>query len=462
MNSLRLHILLFICLFPIAVAADPGSSANNGRLIDEPVFESRFYLEETGHHNRINVILVHGSGDMGAKVWEGLIDDLEKQYHVHAFDLPGFARSEKKNELYSPKYYARFLKWYIDKYVEGEVYLVGHSMGGAIALYFAGVYPDSLHKLVLVDAAGILHRAAFTENILNRQLSGKLIIGGKDLLKGPLQGLKNLMNSTIESFDASLMPDNMDMALGLPTFRQKVLGGDPMKISGMAMIHTDFSGIIRRVKVPTYIVWGENDPIAPLRTGKLLVVNILETYLSIMPGLGHNPMLEQPDQFNELLLNCFSNYSAKRFIKATEIAITKGKGRTKTLLGKKDLTLDGFFQRIELVNCDNILIKNAVSQHISIKNSRVNIENTFIKSDQIGLSAVNSVVRLTGVSISGKTALLTSYSKFDIAGSLLEGEKASVESQYKSTFVFSVSRVKSAYQDDSAHTVLTLYQGELF
>jgi len=454
--------LLFLFAIPSLSDELKISLTDKGILLDEPIFGGKFYLEESGKPNRINVILCHGSGDLGATIWKDLIPDLEKQYHVFAFDLPGFTRSEKKNELYSPKNYARFIKWFIDTRVKGKVYLVGHSMGGAISLYFAGKYPKALKRLVLIDAAGILHRATFAKNILDSHLSRELKIGNKDLLEKPLSRLKYLINTTIEAFDSKFMPDNMNLLLKLSIFRKKVLDGDPIRISGMAMIHTDFSEIINQVKVPTYIIWGEKDPIAPIRTAKLLAVKIPETYLGVLPGLAHSPMLEHPDRFNDQLLEYLSDHPGERFRKATENRSISSSSKVKSYKDKKDLIIQGSFQRIELINCKNILIKNSGSRQIIIEDSDVKIENTVIKSERAGLSAINSIVQLTGVSISAKIAIYTSNSKLDIAGASLNGRDASLESDFSSTVVFSVSKVSSPYRDEYAHTVITLDKGAFY
>jgi pimeloyl-ACP methyl ester carboxylesterase len=68
-------------------------------------------------------------------------DTLAQRYHVLAFDLPGFGRSDKQNVLYSPVNYAAFVKWLVEERVNGPFTLAGHSMGGVIALRFAAIYP---------------------------------------------------------------------------------------------------------------------------------------------------------------------------------------------------------------------------------------------------------------------------------------------------------------------------------
>jgi pimeloyl-ACP methyl ester carboxylesterase len=57
------------------------------------------------------------------------------------------------------------------------------------------------------------------------------------------------------------------------------------------------------INVPVLVVWGENDPVTPLRTGRLLEWMISESDLRIIPELGHCPMDERPDDFNKIVMD---------------------------------------------------------------------------------------------------------------------------------------------------------------
>ncbi len=455
-------VLMVLSAMGVSAGDKKPLAGEKGVLIDEPVFRSRFYVQEAGTGNPLNLVLCHGTGELGAKIWDPLLPKLAERFHVYAFDLPGFARSEKKNKLYSPENYARFIKWFIDTYVKGPVYLVGHSMGGAISLYFAGAYPDSLEKLVLVDAAGILHRAAFTKNALSGQITGTLKVGGLDLLKRPINRFKYLMNTTIEKLDNNLMPEDLAPALEKPIFRKTALNGDPIRISGMAMIHTDFSRIIHTLKVPTVIIWGQNDVIAPVRTAKLLAFTVDDTYLRIMPGLGHSPMIEAPELFLDRLFEYVSPRPSHRFEKTESRRPNLPMRDEEIFEGKQDLIVQGNYKSLELIDCEDVTLRRVFSHDIRIENSRVFIENSAVDSQGIGLNVVDSIVQLTGVSITGKIAIKTSNSKLDIAGSLLRGNRVSIQSEWESTVVFSVSRLISAANDEYTHRIIMLNKGEVY
>ncbi len=418
-------------------------------LRQEPVFNSQFYYQEHGARNKINVVLCHGTGNMASKIWDDIIPVLAKDYHVITFDLPGFGKSEKKNARYSPENYARFLKWLLDTNVNGPIYLVGHSLGGAIALYYAGAYPQNIDRLILVDAAGILYRAALAKSPV-KSLLGRV---------QPLSIFKYWIDTGIESFDSKFSTEKLDSLLDLKTFREKTLGGDPKKISGMALVITDFSKIISQVTTPTFILWGENDGIAPLRTGKLLAYNIPGSVLDVMPELEHNPMLENPDDFTKLLKKDLSRDPGEK--KARNKTVTSK--RVKRVHSASGVVITGDYKHIEIKRSDEILIKDVNVGRLDIINSEVTIEFSDIQSDHIGLYALDSILNITASSISGGIAILTANSKLDLAGVTLNSDEEPIFSDSNSTIVFSVCRINSKYKDRKfAHQIINLLQGESF
>jgi pimeloyl-ACP methyl ester carboxylesterase len=147
--------VLSLCA-PIAALA--GEPEPQSFFAVDPVFNSRTYIEQWGDPADPPVILVHGLGDSAARDWRYLAPALADNFYVIAFDLPGFGRSQKYNALYTPDTLARVVAWVADAYVERPFALIGHSMGGTIALNYASTHSDRLTRLVLIDAAGVLHR----------------------------------------------------------------------------------------------------------------------------------------------------------------------------------------------------------------------------------------------------------------------------------------------------------------
>jgi pimeloyl-ACP methyl ester carboxylesterase len=122
------------------------------------VFGGRVVLYRAGRRGAEPVVLVHGLGKIGARDWAHVIPALASRYEVYALDLPGFGASDKGNHLYSPANYARVLDSLLAERVRRPFNLVGHSMGGVIALTFAADYPERVRRLVVADVAGCTAR----------------------------------------------------------------------------------------------------------------------------------------------------------------------------------------------------------------------------------------------------------------------------------------------------------------
>jgi pimeloyl-ACP methyl ester carboxylesterase len=451
--------LIFFCL--IILDIQPGYSEQNKNLykipknakfVHEPVFNGKVYLYDSNDKSKTTVILVHGVGDDASDIWSKLVPVLEKQYRVIYFDLPGFGRSDKLDALYSPNNYAEFIKWVYDKYIDGPMYLIGHSMGGAISLCYAGTYPGSLQRLILVDAAGILHRTAFTKSLASIQ---KIEISKFKLFQDEIDLLSRFIETNLLGETQQLLPKDVSIILDNPFLRKKLFN-TPQKIASVALIYADFSKKIDNVKAPLFIIWGEKDTIAPLRTGKMLSYTIPYSSLSIMPNLSHNPMIDRPPDFNNLIIKSLSDELPK-IKKQKEPDLEK---KNIILNEKENLTLEGDYNIIELNNCRDILLKNITANSIKINNSWIEIENIVIKSDKTAINATDSILTVTGGLMTADDGFLISNSKIDLAGVTINTKKAAVftTSKINSTVVFSICRIKSQYNNRNIHDILEITQ----
>ena len=407
----------------------PGSKTH---LVYEPVFKGNVFVYEAGRQHPVSAVLVHGIGDEGANVWGHLIPELEKRYHVVAFDLPGFGRSSKRNELYSPSMYAYFVDWAVEHYTRGPVILIGHSMGGAVALCYGARYPDRVKRMVLADVSGILHRTVFSKYLIDG--SGQSSPEDK---YDPQQWFNWLKRSAIEAIESPGLPRNINRILPSPTLRDSILGGEPTAIAGLALAQFDCSELIEQVQAPTLIIWGEFDDMAPLRTAKVLSARLARTTLEVIPNAGHLPMVVTPDRFNRSTLNWLTN----PVVPESELPAAPS-GRIVRLDGRRDVVLRGNFKAIECRRSKRIRIVDASAESIDIIGSEVTIENSSIKGSDYGLNAYGSRITLTAAEIEGDTALKVSRSELDMAGVVLRGREFAVQAQYRSDLVFSVCRVE--------------------
>src|SRR5260221_4586685 len=142
---------------PAAWMAVPGASAE---LVPEPVFGGKVMLYRAGRREGPAVVLIHGLGPSGARIWAKVIPALARDHDIYALDLPGFGESDKGNHLYSPDNFVRVIEAVVGARVARPFVLIGHSMGGAVSLAYAAAYPARIDRLILLDIASDLNRSA--------------------------------------------------------------------------------------------------------------------------------------------------------------------------------------------------------------------------------------------------------------------------------------------------------------
>src|SRR5262249_25094190 len=97
------------------------------------------------------VVLVHGLGGF-AESWRGTLDLLAGRADVLALDLPGFGLSAKPRTRYDLDFFVRALHGFLNAVGVGQVSLVGHSIGGAVAVAYALTHPTRVDRLALLGA----------------------------------------------------------------------------------------------------------------------------------------------------------------------------------------------------------------------------------------------------------------------------------------------------------------------
>src|SRR5919198_3201434 len=104
------------------------------------------------------VVLLHGLGGF-AQSWRHTIDALASRATVFALDLPGFGRSAKPPAAYRLGYFARALHAFLDALGVGQASLIGHSLGGSVAVTYALTHPVRVERVALV--AGLVPGFSF-------------------------------------------------------------------------------------------------------------------------------------------------------------------------------------------------------------------------------------------------------------------------------------------------------------
>lgn len=413
----------------------------------EPVFNSKIVVLETGVENKKTMLLVHGLGQEAMDSWLDIIPYFEDEYHIIALDLPGFGLSEKPKGRYSPTNYAKVLNAVVDQFSKEKLIVIGHSMGGAISLRFASMYPEKLQQLILVDAAGILEKTAFVKHLARLPVSETSL---PDMLKLKLAQLNNF---SAELVGFGTYHDGVtDLLHSSDLVWDTLLSKTPMINAGLSLVEEDFSKAITELFVKTDIIWGENDSVAPLRTAKVLEAHLSNSSLLVIEEAGHVPMKSHRDQFVRIVDNILSNPTAEpRLKKRSEIS--KG---SLNCNNKSNLTYRGKFDSIELNNCNNIKLIDVTTNKLVIAHSLVEIENLSLGYSEEAMIVRESDIIITNAEIRGDRAISLSASRLDMAGvSIIAGEY-SIYSDIQSEVVLSISDIDSNFYKGFANGIFKL------
>ena len=425
---------------------DPRVPGTEARRIDEPVFGGQMVVYEAGRGNAREIMLVHGIGEEAARDFRDHIAWLQKSFHVVAVDLPGFGASDKANVLYSPANYALVLKHVASRFLRGPFVLVGHSMGAVVSLRYAAAYPDDVLRLAVVDAPGVLHSSSTTNQVL-AHFGLEFVPPAAD----PTDWLVDLARKLL----APLQQLHLDpqIILSSAQLRQKLLGGDPAKIAGLAVASENLEQELPKVRAETLVVWGAQDTLAPLRTGKVLVLKLPRARLAVIERAGHELMLEAPERFRDVLEPFLDRGLPPEPARAAAPQAKRGEA---TCRNERNKVFEGEYDRLILDGCRNAQIRNARVRQLHVLDSTVTIDDSSIGGGETGLHAYSSTIVVTGGRIEGNVAIAASESRLDLAATEVEGREAAVTARQRSYVVFSLCRVRSPRTRGDVHDFYTV------
>jgi pimeloyl-ACP methyl ester carboxylesterase len=257
------------------------------------------------------LLLVHGIAG-GYENWRDVIDPLSRRYTVVAPDLPGHGASAAGNGDYSIGGLAVGLRDLLVALGHERATLVGHSLGGGIAMQLAYQFPELAERLVLVSSGGlgpevslILRAAALPGSELCIRATAQTANWAGAAVGRGLEkvGLRPTTDVAEVARGYASLADPDRRAAFLAKLRSVInVGGQRIDASDRMYLAAG---------IPLLIVWGARDPIIPVSHGERAHKAIAGSRLEIFDGVGHIPQLEAPARFVEVL---------ERFLEQTEPA----------------------------------------------------------------------------------------------------------------------------------------------
>ncbi len=246
------------------------------------------------------VVLLHGWSAFKELWWSTLLA-LAPHAHAYAPDMPGHGDSPLLGST-SMLQIAERIERFCALRGDARIMLVGHSMGGNIALELALARPDLVERLVLVDAAvQPAEMPMYTRSYLDQTF-------GWAVLRTSMVAARQI------SLVGRYVPHEHQGGVVLPALRRVTYmarnDADAMRVLLDRLFENPIGPRLADVRVPTLVISGEFDPLVPPPLSERVAAAIPGAQYAVIRRAAHNPMDERPREFNAALLE-FMNLQPK-------------------------------------------------------------------------------------------------------------------------------------------------------
>ncbi len=260
-------------------------------------FNGLFYeIAGAGHP----FVLIHG-GLVDSGLWDDQFDVFARHYRTLRYDVRGFGRSHAPTTPYS---HHADLKDLLDFLGIERAYVLGLSMGGAIAIDFTLAYPDRVAALIPV-ASGLSGYQPTTNSALRDEMRAAYERGDKArAVELSLQLWTDGPSRAPDQVDAQARERIRAMTVhmfDLPDYENILQPLVPAAVDRLTEIH-----------VPTFFIVGDLDVPDILRIGELIVAHVPGARQAIIPGTAHHLNVEKPDEFNHIVLEFLDSLALAR------------------------------------------------------------------------------------------------------------------------------------------------------
>jgi pimeloyl-ACP methyl ester carboxylesterase len=214
------------------------------------------------------VVLIHGLAG-STRWWRRNAPGLSRFFKVYLIDLPGIASMNGTNPVETLR---ACLPAWLDTLGLERVHLVGHSLGGYVAIHLAATQPERVARLALIDSVGIPIDAR-----------------PHQMLARAVQGARHAS----WTFMPTIFRDGV--RAGLPALWRLT----------EAILEVDARPLLREIVAPTLILWGTRDTVLPPKLGRRMAEMMQNATFQLVPRAGHNSMADNSRMVNRALLDFF-------------------------------------------------------------------------------------------------------------------------------------------------------------
>jgi len=233
------------------------------------------------------ILLLHGW--LGSwRYWMPTMESLSDMFRTYALDFWGFGDTDQPGDRYSIDDYVRQLGDFLDGLGISSISLVGHALGGVVALRAALDFPQRVDKLVLVDTP--IHGDSLAASVkLARNPFSRLVVGSRTMVGLWMRSLKKSSADWAQMYD-EIVED---------TTR---LDENAVQESVENMLTLDMRPDLQKLYTHTLVIHGEKDEfVNPDQTQLFNGETVATAQVVILQGCRHFPFLDEPSKFNRLL-----------------------------------------------------------------------------------------------------------------------------------------------------------------
>lgn len=324
--------------FDLNVTASDGSGAVNSVGFNTHYLKAKSTAGSVYYSlfEKPSLLLLHGYGTTSSLSWRNVLPSLAEHYNIIAMDTPGFGRSSIDSDISGMSsgetldMYCDFFSRFQEEVGLNSPYVVAHSFGGFLFTHCASRYPHLASNIMLADVPGFFpnnggldYTFAFYFSFGLPQSFIKLFMWGSfgemALFKiARMAGLKwsDSMISYWHQFHMSPTLQSGAVVSKFVQFKYLYAGAENVALVPLMNMTT-----------PMSLLYGENDPIAPIHQGHFvsgLAKGIHVSNLYIIPGIGHVPFLAKTkSQFIEMILDAdITHKTGRSSVLATEVELT--------------------------------------------------------------------------------------------------------------------------------------------
>ncbi|WP_051227816.1 alpha/beta fold hydrolase [Gillisia sp. JM1] len=296
--------MLFSFLFVFSLSIPAQTTISETLNYDTAVKKIQINSEEIAYREEGAgdkvLLFVHGlSSNMQA--WSKNIATLKADYTTIVLDLPGYGKSSKNTKHYSMANYACFINEFIQQKELKNVSLIGHSMGGQVAMHTVLKHPENFEKLILIAPAGIETFTSQEAGILKVSYTAEMVQNATE------EQIRNNFKMNFYEFpaDAEFMVKDRIAMKEASDFKEHSI----IIVNNIAaMLDEPVLEDLNKIKIPVLMIFGKEDALIPNRyfhpTQDLLFLSktakeqLPQLEVKIIEKAGHFVNFEKADAVN--------------------------------------------------------------------------------------------------------------------------------------------------------------------